>query len=84
MEHGFTIIGEGKTGEGADEGATDLTKLKKADLIALAKERFDLELDPALTNKQLIAEIETAQANRTAATSDTDGAGEGADEGAAA
>ncbi len=63
INHGFTII-PGST-EGADtngDKVADLTKLKKSDLLALAKEKFDIDLDASKTNKELIAEIEAAAA----------------------
>ncbi|MCE9561892.1 MAG: hypothetical protein K8U57_07545 [Planctomycetes bacterium] len=79
MDHGFTVVSENTEGQGAGDG--DLTKMKKADLLAFAKTQLGLDLDAALTNKQLIAAIEAAQT--APASNQSPAEGQGAGDGAA-
>ena len=65
FSHGFTLC----TGDqdGGPETPLDLAKMKKADLLAFAKDSLGLELDANATNKELIAAIEEATDAKAAA-----------------
>ena len=63
--HGFTLVTEAPADPLGDKTPLDLTKLKKAELVAHAKDTLDLDLDSTKTNKDLIAEIEAAALART-------------------
>jgi hypothetical protein len=85
FDHGFTLVAE-QTAPADQQGKEsagplDLTKLKKADLIAYAKDTLGVDLDPAMTNKDLVAEIEAALAAKAtqAAPADQQGKEAGAE-----
>ena len=66
--HGFHLVTEGadpQSGTPADS-PLNFSKLNKNQLLVFAKDNFGLDLDAALTNKELIAQIETALAAKEA------------------
>jgi hypothetical protein len=62
LKSGFIIKGDPEPVSDDSISATNLSKLKKEELIAHAKEVHGLELDPASTKDQLLASI--AEASR--------------------
>lgn len=61
FSHGFTLLPAAAQPGGDENKSADLSKLNKKDLLALAKDKFGLELEGSPTNKELIAAIEAAQ-----------------------
>lgn len=63
FDHGFTLVTEESAFDSQSKeaaGPLDLSKLKKAELLAHAKDNLGIDLDPSKTNKDLVAEIEAA------------------------
>ena len=58
LSHGFTLI---DTSVPAQVVTLDFTKMKKNDLLAYAKDKLGLDLNPGDTNAVLISQIQAAQ-----------------------
>lgn len=57
FSHGFKPV---EATDSQNDAQVDFSKLNKKQLLSFARENLDIELDVALTNKEMIAAIEAA------------------------